>query len=102
MLTQTPDKFKLSAQELMELKNIQLQKRLNQAEADKTTLEEVIWAKNVNARTQLDMRNYSVDISNGECTRLPQAIEPKQVPDQFKEQVSDKPVDIENKKPLSK
>ena len=94
----TPDRFKLSTQEFLELKNIQLQKRLNQSEVNKTELEERWWSERINTKLGINILEYTIDIASGDCVKfgarqpvgdIQQTVDPKL----NKDLVSDTPPD---------
>ena len=69
-MNSAPDRFRLSSQELLELKNIQLQKRLSQSEMSKTELEEKWWAERINNKVGINILEYTIDIASGDCVKF--------------------------------
>jgi len=63
----SPDKVMLSPVELLELKNIQLQKKICNMEMDKVMIQERVFTAKVNERAQIDLKMYAIDIETGEC-----------------------------------
>ena len=62
-----PDKVVLTQVELLELRNLQLQKRVVHLESDKINTQEQIWIARASARLQLDLKQYEISVDTGEC-----------------------------------
>ena len=63
-----PNKTTLTQVELLELRNLQLQKKVIQLENDKISTHEQIWVARASSRLQLDLKQYEINIDTGECT----------------------------------
>ena len=98
-----PNQIILTADELVEIRTHDIQKRIYELERDKVLLKEDDWLNRLSERLQLDARRYRVDIKTGVCLLMkPEDIpnkpetkdgvaSPERVPETKPEQVLDKP-----------
>ena len=67
-MSDLPDKVMLSQVEVLELKNINLQKKILDMQLGQILAQESNLMTKVNERTQVDMKRYIVNLETGECT----------------------------------
>jgi len=67
-MSDLPDNVMLSQVEVLELKNINLQKKILDMQLGQILAQESNLMNRVNERTKVDMKKYEVNIETGECT----------------------------------
>jgi hypothetical protein len=66
------DNFELTANELLEIRNYDLNKKLLQSERDNIALKEELWLVSVSKRVNTDAHLYTIDFGSGVCTIRPE------------------------------